>query len=158
MMSRVRNSLGFTLVELLITLSVLALVLSIAVPSFSSFLTGQRIKSTAFDFEATLLLARSEAIKRSGNVDIDATNSAWSNGWQVLSGSTLVLDHQAPASSVSLDSSPSGTTTLTYSKDGRANASLKFEIGPADSSSSVTKRCISIDLSGLPKTATGGCS
>ncbi len=61
---------GFTLVELLVTMTLVAILSAIALPSLSSFVTNSRVSSRANDFVAAINLARSEAVKRSSGVTI----------------------------------------------------------------------------------------
>lgn len=71
----VRNcafSTGFTLVELLITLTIIGLLATFAAPAMTTFIKGQRISSQTNDFVADLNFAKSEAIKRGGSVVICA--------------------------------------------------------------------------------------
>ncbi|HJW01959.1 MAG TPA: GspH/FimT family pseudopilin, partial [Azospira sp.] len=70
-------SKGFSLIELMVTLSVLAIVLVIAAPSFGNFVLSQRVKTASFDVVASLSFARSEAIKQNGNVTIAPTGGSW---------------------------------------------------------------------------------
>jgi type IV fimbrial biogenesis protein FimT len=58
-----KNCAGFTLVELLITITVAAVLLAIAVPSFQTTLVRSRLATQANDLIAGINLARSEAIK-----------------------------------------------------------------------------------------------
>ncbi len=90
-----RNTQGFTLVELLVTLAVAAIVLAWGVPSFIDFVKNNRLVGYANEFVAATHLARSEAIKHrrygyicpsssyaSTTPTCDATTD-WSNGWVV---------------------------------------------------------------------------
>ncbi len=74
---------GFTLVEMLIVVSLVAILGAIAVPSFRNLLLNQRLASTASDFVAGLSLARTEAMKRSQKVRLLARYQDWANGWEV---------------------------------------------------------------------------
>lgn len=58
-----RRVSGFTLVELLVTLAVLAIVLAIAVPNMSGFIAKQRVSRLSDTLVSNLQFARLEAIK-----------------------------------------------------------------------------------------------
>ena len=83
---------AFTLVELLVTTSVAAVLLAIMAPSMSAMLNAQKASSITNTFLASLHLARSEAIKRNGravvckSADSLQCNSAggWEQGWIVF--------------------------------------------------------------------------
>ena len=68
---------GFTLLELMITLSILALVMAVAMPSFSSLLTDQKIKSKRNELMSALQYARTEAVTQNRSVSICASSNPW---------------------------------------------------------------------------------
>ena len=81
------NSRGLTLVELMVTLAVLAILLSLAAPSFSSLLASTRMSSQTNEFMGALNLARSEAVRRVQPVSLrasDSDNYNYSKGWTVF--------------------------------------------------------------------------
>lgn len=61
---------GFTLIELIVTVSIVAILVSIAAPSFRTMLENNRASAATNEFVSALLLARSEALKRRNNVSI----------------------------------------------------------------------------------------
>jgi type IV fimbrial biogenesis protein FimT len=68
---------GFTLIELMITLSILAIVMAIAFPSFSSLLTKQKIKSKRDELMSAFQYARTEAVTRNRSVSICPSTDPW---------------------------------------------------------------------------------
>ena len=56
------KSYGFTLIELMITISVMAIIIMIAAPSFNNMLINENLKTTAFNMKDTLKEARSRAM------------------------------------------------------------------------------------------------
>ena len=54
-----RKSRGFTLPELMIVVTVMAVMLAIGVPSFAEFIRNQRVKTASFEVFASLVFARS---------------------------------------------------------------------------------------------------
>ena len=78
------TSRGFTLIELMITLLVASILVTLAAPSFSNFIKDNRLTAQANTFIASVNLARSEAIKRGTSVYITSNNGTnWNGGWKV---------------------------------------------------------------------------
>jgi type IV fimbrial biogenesis protein FimT len=85
-------SAGFTLVEFLVTVVVIGLVLTIAVPSFNEVIRSNRLSGQYNDFLTALSLTRSEAVKRGQIVTLCASanqascsnNNSWETGWIVF--------------------------------------------------------------------------
>ena len=83
---------GFTLVELMVTLSLLAVLLMVGVPSFQAFKRNSELTGAVNSFVALLATARGEAMKRALNaVVVPSDGSDWSNGW------TAFIDKSIPA-------------------------------------------------------------
>jgi type IV fimbrial biogenesis protein FimT len=146
---------GFTLIELMVTLAISAILLGVGVPSFVGFIRGQAVKTASFDINSMLIFARSEAIKRNGDVVVTPTSTNWANGWTTTvttGGTTTTLSKQAAFSSgVTITTT---ATSVTYGSNGRIQGSTppSFEINGSSST-----RCISVSLSGLPNSKTGSC-
>lgn len=83
------SQFGFTLIELMVTLVIAAILVSYAVPNMRTFIQNGRLSTQANDFVSDITYARSEAIKRGTNVVICpsttgaaclASGSSWQNG------------------------------------------------------------------------------
>lgn len=66
--SKAGRSRGFTLIELMVTLVVLAVVMGIAAPSFSDMINRNRLTAAANELVSALQVARMEAIRRNARV------------------------------------------------------------------------------------------
>ncbi|WP_255325688.1 MULTISPECIES: GspH/FimT family pseudopilin [unclassified Thioalkalivibrio] len=75
---RPQSSTGFTLIELIVVVSVLAIIATLAAPNLISLLDNRRLNGAAEAVLAELQFARSEAIMRSGEVTLELpSNGAW---------------------------------------------------------------------------------
>ncbi len=84
-MQAARQNSGFTLIELMVTIAVLAILLGIAIPSFQGTLDKRRIIGAAEQIYADLQYARSEAIKRNATVRVSfQTGTNWCYGITTL--------------------------------------------------------------------------
>lgn len=82
---------GFTVIELLIAVALLAILMGIAAPSLRDLTMNARVTSQANDLMTDLAIARNEAVKRGARAAVCAsssgtacTNSAWNQGWIVF--------------------------------------------------------------------------
>ncbi|MDP1864033.1 MAG: GspH/FimT family pseudopilin [Thiobacillus sp.] len=86
------KQIGFTLIEMMITIAVLAILLSIAIPSFQTLMLDNRIAAQANQLITAFNYGRSEAVKRAAPATVCPTNGGaacagstnWSTGWLVF--------------------------------------------------------------------------
>jgi len=81
---------GFTLVELMVTVAIIAILAAIAFPSFEATMRSNRVATTTNELIASFALARSEALRSPGGARVcsstdgtTCTGTDWSNGWIV---------------------------------------------------------------------------
>lgn len=151
---------GFTLIELIITITVMAVLLAIAVPAFNESTLGSKLSSIANSFVASAQLARSEAIKRNVTVTLSAASGGWQNGWVVQEGTT-VLFSQAKLPNGFLLSESGGATSIAFQPTGAGATAATLTLCRATPTVGSQKRTIEISLTGRPsvkKEPTSSCS
>lgn len=144
---------GFTLIELMVTITIAAILIAIAVPSFRSYQASQQVRSAADDLTFALNYARSEAVKRHAPITVAPVSAGnWPNGWTVAGADTLKT--YAAVSGITI-STPLANPQ--YKDNGRLSAitDLQFTIAPIDVA--VSPRCVSVAPSGKASNRTGGC-
>ena len=81
----VRCVRGFTLIEMMVTLAIAAVLMMVAVPSFVAFQRNSELTSVANNLVGAMNTARTESMKRNMNVYVGPTTGTdWSAGWQVF--------------------------------------------------------------------------
>jgi type IV fimbrial biogenesis protein FimT len=167
---------GFSLIELMVTLAVATIVLSVGVPSFRSVIMDNRLATQANEFVTSINLARSAAVRFQRNAivcasaDFDAavpscTASAdWSNGWIVwvdknrnaATDANEILSVFAPLNDASTFSSL-GTLGFTYNARGFSLAGGD-DLVMCDSRTAETGRLIRVNAVGRTNISRQGCS
>jgi type IV fimbrial biogenesis protein FimT len=157
-----RRAHGFTLIELVTAIVVMALLATLALPSFTQFVANQRVRNASFDLMAALSLARSEAVTQGKPASLQKTSTTWDQGWTVIDGAGNTIQNQQAYKGLAITDS-AGLGVVSYGTDGRPAKNVnfggtKFTIKPSTAISSVTWRCISIGLSGVLSSTVGACS
>lgn len=136
-----RGSEGFTLIETLVSLTVLALLLVTVAPGFKAMIDGRRLDNYASEFRSAVALAKAESLRRGFNTRVTLQQRVlgdWSKGWCVklgnpvtgsdgstsgcdaAAGVTVIQDSGAYASGVSV--THSGLSFISFVASGEAIA------------------------------------
>jgi type IV fimbrial biogenesis protein FimT len=151
---------GFTIVELMTVVIIVAVLGAVAMPSLQSVIINQRLASTASDLVSALNTARIEAIKRSETLQVVPVSNDWNNGWLISTKSATTP--VTLRTYEKLDASLSRDTTLgngfsnavTYDANGFArDAAGKFGGNGCLTFKASTKRRMSVivSASGRPR-------
>jgi type IV fimbrial biogenesis protein FimT len=154
--ARLNPQRGFTLIEVLVVISIMAVLAGFGSASFVWLNQATQIRSATFDLIADLDFARSEAVKRNADVVVAPVDGAWLNGWTVTGAGTVLRQRAALTGQISFAAAPG---TLTFDGAGRAllNAVGNFQICPP-SGASVNGRTVRIDPSGLSRSSKTSCT
>jgi type IV fimbrial biogenesis protein FimT len=146
-MKQYKKSRGFTLPEILITMGIIAIVLSTAVPSISSMIKDNRLATQLNSVVTHIHMARGEAIKRDVRVimcrttspnasspSCNGTEKIWtdgyiifaddgnySNNWYNAGTDTLLIRGQPATAGVKMRTSWSWNNNLEFNPDGTTN-------------------------------------
>ena len=121
--TRTRAAAGFTLIELMVTVSIAAILLAVAAPSFVAFQRNSELTSATNSLLAGISAAKGEAMKRGlSAVIVPASDSDWSKGWKIFvdrdanqafsaATDTLIAEHAALPSYFATSASASNGST-----------------------------------------------
>ena len=152
------SNAGFSLTELLVTISVVAVLTAMTVPNFSSMLADREARSITYELMSAIRFARSEAVKRNSVVFVSAYGDGWSSGWMVTdSDGTEIRSWMFPTPAINVTES-AGLSDLSFNGAGRLPGSASFAICASDAGSS-DRRVVRISSSGAPVIElTGKCN
>ncbi|MDO9434349.1 MAG: GspH/FimT family pseudopilin [Hydrogenophaga sp.] len=132
---------GFTLIELMVGVAIMAVLLVVGVPSFQSAIASNRLTSSTNDMVSALALARTEAIRRgvrvtvckSANTTQCTTAGNWAQGWIIFvdttrsttnaavdSGETILASNAATTTNIVMVGSGGVPNFVSFSADGQA--------------------------------------
>lgn len=164
-----RRARGFTLIETMVVVALLAIVGALAAPNFRQFIGTMNAKSAAFDLIGDLSLARSEAIRGNWPVRVIPTGGNWANGWSIVRDAAPPVDttlgaqtlRERPALASSLNLSDNAPAQVVFQPNGRMATdtdtgnrawSIKSSIA------GVIARCVVITPTGSARSKLGACS
>lgn len=118
-----RGQRGFSIIELSIAITIIAILVMLGMPSFSEYMANARLAATAQSFFSGLNVARSEAIRRNGTVEFAMTNTPLAPGientlladvagknWVVRSRPSAMAPYDSPAIDAKTALEGGGTT------------------------------------------------
>ena len=163
--ARTAPARGFTLIEGMVVVAILAIVAALAAPNFVSFIGTMNTKSAAFDLIGDLTMARSEALKRNVAITVAPVQGAWSNGWRILrppvspeAEPVALRERDSRFSSVSISAPVGG---IVFQPNGRLQDTETVTANAAWSITSSTNgaisRCVIVAPTGSARSKPGAC-
>jgi type IV fimbrial biogenesis protein FimT len=141
LLMRARPHSGFTLIEVMIAISVFALLILAALPYFRIWVQNTQIRTISEGMLNGLQLARAEAVRRNTNIELVlAADSSWTTR---VAGTTTAIQSRSAneGGSAVVTIKPDGATTATFNGLGRL-------VTNADGTASITE--IKVDSSVIP--------
>jgi type IV fimbrial biogenesis protein FimT len=134
---------GFTLIEMMIAVAIMALLLGLGVPSFQTFIRNAQIRTAAESMQAGLHLARSEALRRNARVSLWLVNGLTAACARSNTGTSWVVSVDNPAGLCVTASSDTVAPRLIQSRagndgSGSVNVTATISSGSATGSSCIT--------------------
>lgn len=126
-MTTPRQATGFTLIELMIGIAILAIALALGIPGFVEWVQNTQIRTAGESISAGLQTARNEAIRRNTPIEFTLTGNggAGETGWQIVVRNTgILLQAQAAGEgsrNATLVTTPADARTVTFTGLGRAS-------------------------------------
>lgn len=162
-----RYARGVTLIELMVTVAIIAVLAALALPSFGRTLASNRISTGVNDFIAAASVARMEAIRRNTEAGICAANATntgcstdWNNGYLVYymtNATPPVMEVVRTGAFSSKDTAVSATGDIRFDRRGQLAAATHLSYRPLDASYLSLERCVRVSLAGAVSAATGAC-
>ena len=159
---QMRNS-GFTLIELMVTIAVLAIIVGIAAPSISTQLANQRVKSTVSIIESALKEAKAESIIRRQNIAV-IYNSASNPKTIILQNdgdtlSTYNINDQNTVTVTTINTPPIVITTVTFqpNKVIAGDDDILYSICDSGSTNETPRQIRLNKIANITTTNTGSC-
>lgn len=167
-----RSSRGFTLVELMVTIAVLAILVAIAFPSFEASFRSNRVATSNNALLTALSMARSEAVRntRGGGVcasaDGNGCNGDWSNGWIAFAdndgngefgdGDTVINFTQLNAK---MQAEAVGDDVIAFNSRGMrvSGGDQSIVLRPIECGGQALQRTISVSATGTARVVKGAC-
>jgi type IV fimbrial biogenesis protein FimT len=168
---------GFTLIELMVVVAMVAILMAVAVPSFRDATERNRVSAQINTFVSDLQLARSEAIKRGLAVSLCAssdggsclTSNTWNTGWIMFvdpatSGSRTSASTQPlikiragwTTTETFAAISPTPSNAITYNRDGFVASGVVTMVMRTTPSRNVSTKCVDIGMVGRQTVQTYG--
>ncbi len=156
--NRLMANSGFTLIELMVTIAVLAIIVSIAAPSISTQLANQRVKSTASIIENALKEAKAESTIRRQNISVIYDASATPRNITLQANGNDISSYTISESSI-INITPTTVTTVVFQPNKliAGDDEILYSICDSGSTNETLGQVRVNKIANINTTNTGGC-
>lgn len=161
---------GFTLIEMLVALTIAGVLASMAAPGFKELIVSTRLSNYASSLMSSAMVARAEAIKRNAVVTMCVSSNGtscgtggWEQGWLVMCRSTdlaycdpagagtLVIQAQGPIAGGYKATEAAGQAAIAFDPSGSSAAAALLTLCRATPSVVTKQRQVRISATGRPQ-------
>ena len=146
---------GFTLLELMVAIAVLAILVTVGVPSFRDLIQNNRVTTQTNELVSALNFARTEAVKRGRNIEVDVASetAGWSATVSIAGSGTVLRNVDRGGSVITVDAG-----TVVFGPTGVPTAGeVAFDLTPKTDCSGQKSRRITVGFSGQITTVKQNC-
>lgn len=147
-----KTSSGFTLIELMVTIAVLAIIVSIAAPNISTQLANQRVKFTTATLHNALKEAKVESVIRRQNITLTYNNTSTPRVITITAPDSTTIASYSYNAKNSIKPNPAVTIVFEPSKG--VTSAVTYTI--CDSNTAASPRQISVNKLGNTNNQLGG--
>lgn len=129
---------GVSLIELLIGIAIVGILLAVGLPSYKAWIQNSQIRNAAESVLNGMQLARAEAVRRNGNVQLlFGTASSWTISVPATAEQIQTRSASEGSANVTATMTPAAATTITFNSLGRV-------VTNADASASITQADLTV--------------
>jgi len=153
---------GFSLIELMLGIGILAILMGVGIPSYQGFVKNNCMTTSSTTLVSSLQFARAEAIKQRADISVVANTVSgttdWDNGWTVQDGAATVIKqfYKGGCDLTTMTEAGSNATTITYASTGFLSAPATVTMRICDDRNNQQEsspgREITVSATGRPST------